>query len=199
MNSTTSTPSSTDGRRARGQANRRKIVAAMVELVRERSVTPTAEQVAVRAEVALRTVFRHFADMESLYREITTEVMQLITPLLSLPFHSSHWRGRLEEMLQRRSDLFEAILPFRIATDALRQHSPFLQENHEQMQQLQEQMLRRILPEHVLADRPLLAALNLLLSISAWQQLRHDQRLDAQTARQSISRAVAQLTRNCAD
>ena len=60
----------TDGRRARGHVSRSRIVAAMIELVREGCVAPTAEQVALRADVGLRTVFRHFDDMESLYREI---------------------------------------------------------------------------------------------------------------------------------
>ena len=95
MKSAQGTIKPVDGRRARGQANRNKLVAAMIELVREGSIAPTAEQVAARANVALRTVFRHFDDMESLYREIDTEIMQLITPLISTPFKTTDWRGRL--------------------------------------------------------------------------------------------------------
>ena len=50
----------TDGRRRRGEDNRARIVAALVALVREDNFTPGAEEVAIRADVSLRTVFRHF-------------------------------------------------------------------------------------------------------------------------------------------
>jgi AcrR family transcriptional regulator len=49
----------------RGARNRAAIVAALLELVGEGELEPTAEQVAERACVGTRTVFRHFADMES--------------------------------------------------------------------------------------------------------------------------------------
>lgn len=188
-----------DGRRARGQANRNKLVAAMVELVREGCIAPTAEQVAVRAQVALRTVFRHFDDMESLYREIDTEIMQRITPLISSPFKESSWRGRLRESIERRATLFETILPFRIATEALRHQSAFLQEKQQAIMQLQNATLQRILPPSILNQASTLAALNLLLSINAWQQLRLDQQLEQNQAREVMLEAAMALTAAFAD
>ena len=56
-----------DGRRKRSQTSRDKIVAAMLALVEEGAITPSAEQVATRARVGLRTVFRQYSDMETLY------------------------------------------------------------------------------------------------------------------------------------
>jgi AcrR family transcriptional regulator len=179
-----------DGRKARSQASRRKLVEAMIALVKEGSVAPTAEQVASRAAVGLRTVFRHFADMESLYREISTEVMRLITPQLSTPFKAADWRGRLDEMIERRSNLFEAILPFRIATETLRHSSPTLQQNQALLVQLQGNLLRRVLPEALQQDVVVLAALNLALGIGTWQQLRLEQHLDQATARRVMTLLV---------
>lgn len=43
----------------------------MLELVREGDISPSAELVAARADVGLRTVFRHFKDLDSLYREMS--------------------------------------------------------------------------------------------------------------------------------
>jgi len=63
-------PQETDGRRRRSADSRARIVAAMLELTRESALVPGAEQVALRAGVGLRTVFRHFQDMDSLYSEI---------------------------------------------------------------------------------------------------------------------------------
>lgn len=199
MNTAQGTQPPVDGRRARGQANRNKLVAAMIELVREGSIAPTAEQVAARAQVALRTVFRHFDDMESLYREIDTEIMQLITPLISSPFKATDWRGRLSESIERRAKLFETILPFRIATEALRHQSAFLQEKQQVIMQLQNATLQRILPPTIVAQKPTLAALNLLLSINAWQQLRLDQGLGQDMAKQVMLNSALALTASFAD
>jgi len=180
----------TDGRKARGQASRRKLVAAMIALVKEGKVAPTAEQVATRAEVGLRTVFRHFDVKERASREISTEVMQLITPQINQPFKGESWRERLDEVIERRSKMFEAILPFRIATETLRHTSPTLQQNQALLVQLQDTLLRRILPEALQQDPVLFAALNLVLGAGTWQQLRVEQKLDKVTARRTMTLLV---------
>ena len=46
----------------------------MFELLREDDMTPTALAVAERAGVGLRTVFRHFEDMESIFEDMTEEL-----------------------------------------------------------------------------------------------------------------------------
>lgn len=66
----------------RSIATRQKIVDAFTGLVVEGQLTPTAEQVARRADVGLRTVFRHFDDMDALYREISVDIDLQIQPLL---------------------------------------------------------------------------------------------------------------------
>jgi AcrR family transcriptional regulator len=58
-----------DGRTARGQRTRSSVVDALLALQEEGDLSPTAQQVAARAGVALRTVFGHFSDMETLWAE----------------------------------------------------------------------------------------------------------------------------------
>ena len=72
--STTITPRQRDGRRSRTVETRKRIVIAVAALVQEGKVTPTAEEVSARADVGLRTVFRHFDDMDTLYQEIDQEL-----------------------------------------------------------------------------------------------------------------------------
>ena len=74
-----------DGRKVRRRNNRRRIVAAMLELVRDGAISPGAEEVAERAGVGLRTVFRHFDDMESLYREMAEAMRHELQPLVAAP------------------------------------------------------------------------------------------------------------------
>ena len=63
-----------DGRLNRSVVTRNKIVETLTSLILEGQISPTAEQVALRANVGLRTVFRHFDNMDALYREISIDV-----------------------------------------------------------------------------------------------------------------------------
>src|SRR5262250_2073342 len=106
-----------DGRRQRSEASRERIVKAMLELIGEGNVSPSAEDVAVCGKVGLRTVFRHFDNMESLYRQINALMAAEIRPLLERQLTSKGWKERLAELIEKRSQLFERIMPFKIAAD----------------------------------------------------------------------------------
>ena len=105
-----------DGRRRRGMDNRARIVAAMLEIVRSGEVAPTAEQVAARADVGLRTVFRHFQDMDSLYQEMSVAIEGELLAVAARPFRSEDWRGRVIELVARRAFAFEKVAPYQRAS-----------------------------------------------------------------------------------
>jgi AcrR family transcriptional regulator len=63
-----SAPARIDGRRARGERTRLNVLEALLHLVEEGQLRPTAQEVAERAGVALRTVYHHFDDVEALRR-----------------------------------------------------------------------------------------------------------------------------------
>ena len=88
-----------DGRRVRGADNRKRIVDALLKLVEGGAVSPSAEQVAGEAGVGLRTVFRHFSDMDSLYREISERMTAEIKPIIEQPCVS------VFELIERRHNL----------------------------------------------------------------------------------------------
>lgn len=186
-----------DGRRARTAASRNKIISAFIELVREGALTPTAEQVASRAEVGLRTVYRHFDDMETLYREIATELRAMVVPLFDKPFKADDWQGRLEEIVERRCSVFEAILPFQLALQLHLHNSAFLAESQMQFIQLQGAMLRQALPPTLAQRSQVFDALNLLLSFSAWRRLRLEQQLSVKAAKQVMRFSTLTLAGAC--
>ena len=71
-----------DGRVRRSQRSGQAIVGALFELIGEGLLEPTAQQVAARARVGLRTVFRRFSDMESLFAEMDARLQAEAVPLL---------------------------------------------------------------------------------------------------------------------
>jgi AcrR family transcriptional regulator len=183
----------TDGRRIRRDNNRRRIVAAMLKLVRAGSISPAADEVAASAGVGLRTVFRHFDDMDSLYREMAQAMRHELEPLVSAPLASNDWQGRLFEMIDRRARLFERAMPFKNAADVHRHRSGFLRKDYESMRRAERSALQNALPAELTADAEFFESLDQALSFSTWQHLRRDQKLAPAQARQTIGYVVRAL------
>ena len=168
-------PPPVDGRRLRAEANRARIVAAMLELIREGYMTPPAEAVAERAGVGLRTVFRLFNDMDGLYREMHAMMLSRLSPIAAEPVVGADWRERLRNLIHRRVRLFEEMMPYQVAADAHRARSPFLQKEHQNLVRLQRYLATALLPEDIQADVQLVEMVDLAMSFDAWRRLRLDQ------------------------
>jgi AcrR family transcriptional regulator len=182
-----------DGRNRRSQHSRQKIIEAIIDLVREGAREPTAEQVAERAGLAMRTVFRHFNDMDSLYREISRRMQDEARDLLGVPAQGASWRETLHNTLDQWARLYEKLLPMRLASDALRHRSPFLQQDHARFIRMARQRLNDVLPAAIAADKSRFEAIDALLSYEVWIRLRRDQRLSAENARNTLHAAVDKL------
>jgi AcrR family transcriptional regulator len=185
-------PEETDGRRRRSLDSRARIVAAMLELARQTASPPSAEQVAQRAGVGLRTVFRHFQDMESLYAEMVGPVEEELRAWALRPFKAETWRERVMELIVRRSTAFEKVAPLRRASESLRASSTVLQAEHSMMTTSLRAILRGVIPKSAV-DAPTFEALDLLLGFEAWTRLRRDQGLTPAQARKVLQGAVRAL------
>jgi AcrR family transcriptional regulator len=186
-------PAEVDGRRLRSQGSRARIVAAMLGLIRDGEISPSAEQVAWRAGVGLRTVFRHFSDMASLYREMHEAIETELRTVAATPFRGRTWRERLLELVDRRAVAFDAIAPFRRAADVRRRGSTALQADHARLAEGLREILTRVAPEALRRDPARFEALDLLLSYEAWSRLRDDQGLSPRAARAALAAAVGAL------
>ncbi|THD35855.1 MAG: TetR/AcrR family transcriptional regulator [Sphingomonas sp.] len=181
-----------DGRHRRSHVSRDKIVAAMLELVAEGRIAPSADEVASRAKVGLRTVFRHFADMESLYAALTHTLAEQYEMWL-IPFDSSDWREQLIEVVERRTATYERLLPFKRAGDAHRHMSPAMQSHHTHILGIMRQRLLSFLPASITNDVLRFETIDLMLSFDVWERLRDQQKLDPTVARQIVEHEVVRL------
>jgi hypothetical protein len=66
--------------RLRSTRSRAAMVRAMMTLIRQGDMSPSAARVAEIASVSLRTVFRQFDDVDTLYREMTRIVEADVLP-----------------------------------------------------------------------------------------------------------------------
>ena len=175
-----------DGRVRRGARSREAIVNALFELVGEGSLQPTAEQVAERAGVQVRTVFRHFSDMESLHAELTTRLRVELNPIInSTPLEGS-LRERVEELVRRRATVYERLAPYKRSANTIRWRYDHLQAEHEAFVRELRDQLHAVFPEIRGSSSAAAAALELLTSFDAWERLRVDQRLGLDRARAAI-------------
>lgn len=185
--------SKTDGRLNRSIVTRKKIVDALTALIYEGHLSPTAEQVATRADVGLRTVFRHFDDMDSLYREIGLDLDAVIQPMIGQRLSGSTWQQRLEHSVQLRTEFFDRVAAIHLATQVHRHESAYLAQQVRQTVSLQRDLLQRQLSPEAAQDSTLFDALDVVLSIEVWIRLRREQGLSADAARQVVLRTVRAL------
>lgn len=106
----TTTAGSVDGRTARRDRGRTAVLEAALELFEEENLEPTPEQIALRAGVSTRSVYRYFADRDELVRAIIAHKQMQILPL----FHIENiGQGELDLRLSRfvdsRLEVHEAI------------------------------------------------------------------------------------------
>jgi len=183
----------TDGRRRRGQDNRARIVAALLDIIHAGEFSPSAEVVAARADVGLRTVFRHFQDMDSLYREMGVVIEAELRGVAATPFKAQDWRGRVLELIERRSAAFERIGPFLRASVVVRYRSSAMETENNRLAIVARAVLKAQLPPEVARDQLTFEALDLLLSFESWSRLRLIQGLTIKRARETLEAAVRAL------
>lgn len=185
-----------DGRVLRGERNHAAIVQAIYELVQATHLPPTVEEVARRAGVGTRTLFRQFEDLESLYQSLHDRLEGEIIAL-ALPVEPS---GQLEDdlraLIARRARIYEHMTPFRRAGRIARSTSAFLKDRDARATRVFRAMLVAVVGPHF---PPALAArdgaqsievLDVLLSFEAWDRMRDQQGLSVDRAKRVLLNAA---------
>ena len=185
-----------DGRRLRSSRSKQRIITALFELLAEGDMTPSAVDVAARAKVGMRTVFRHFEDMDKIYNEMALELSEAVIPMITAPYETTAWRDRLFECLEKRAELYEIVFPMKLCLTIRRFQSRFLEEQHQRDISYLRSALQTILPDEILNDRDVFGAIEAALDFSTWRQLRQDQERSVESAKKSIQLTLQGLIRD---
>lgn len=179
-----------DGRALRGVRSKRAIVDAILELVGEGAVEPTAQAVAERANVGLRSVFRHFSDMESLFAAMDERMLAGVELPISRGTPPGTLSKRARDLIAARVEFYEYIAPYKRAGNRRRSTSRFLTSRHRTLvRELRADLMRR-LPELAKQPGAVADALDLVLSFEAWDRLRSDSGLSRARAQAAVERAA---------
>jgi AcrR family transcriptional regulator len=188
----------TDGRVRRGEENRTALVEALISLYEDGELTPTATQIANRAGVAVRSVYGHFGDIETLANEVIERQVQLYGPLMDPTPIDGPLVERIEKLVARRAELFEAVAPVRRAGLLHVHDNETIASNLRRLARLlRVQVAKTFAPEIDDVRRPRSAALldgaDLLLSWEAWERLRTQQGCSLSRARRVLQDALIRL------
>ena len=189
-----------DGRRERRVRNRDAVVDAMLQLLREGELRPGGQQIADRAGVSLRTVFRHFDDLDSLMEAAVRQQLDHVGRLFDLAAINDRasLADRVDVLARHRERLFEEIAPVRRAGTRLAPfHAPVreaLSSSHRTLRRQLEQVFQRELAA-MPADvrRVAIEAADAASSFATWDAMRTDQRLSALRARAAMAAALTSL------
>jgi AcrR family transcriptional regulator len=177
----------TDGRNRRAAETRRKIIEAAKLMISETSVAPTVVGVARRADVSVRSVFQHFHDVESLFVTVMDSIRaDLVVP--EMPSASRPLNARIEDIVKVFAELFDKVVPLRVAAGQFVDHPVLLERSQQARQELRTATFEVFAPEFATlteqAREELADAIGAALSLDAWIVLRRRDKL-------SLERAVA--------
>lgn len=187
-----------DGRTRRARRTRDSVVAALLALMEEGDLAPTAVRVAARAGVALRTVYGHFADMEALRLEAGRRELDKIGAMSDVPDPGLPLAERLERFCASRARVHEALLPVMRGTRLQRPFSAQLDRNWSLFVEVGDDEVRHVFATELAALSPagvadLLDRLYLVSSTAAWDVLRDDRGLDPAAAHRVLAAGVTAL------
>jgi AcrR family transcriptional regulator len=184
---------SSDGRRQRSERSQTAIIKAALALMDEGTLVPTAQQIADRAGVGIRSFFRHFADMDSLFLAADEMLLSSYEAL----FEVDDRRGTLSERVARAIDLygnaFDQLRAIILCTQAQLWRSPKLRENYAWHQKRLRKELELWLPEVAALPKDRREALHAVASFDMWHRLREHQGLSPKASSDIVTSLVNDL------
>ena len=180
---------SKDGRVERTRRSKDSIVEALLSLYKDGNLVPTAQEVADRSGMGIRTVFRHFNEMEALFIAGDTLLHKRYNNK-STPSPDSSLEERCEELADLRVKNYARIRPYIMAAHAQAWKYRILRSNYRKLcTELRERMLIFI-PELNTKPQFCIDTAELTLSFESWQRLRYIQNLSQKDTKAAMLSAL---------
>lgn len=182
-----------DGRRQRSQRSHEKILRAYWELMLRGDMEPSAAAIAEHAGVGLRSVFRHFEDLDTLLLELMSLSYDEVMPQFLKPLKSINWKDKILELVERNVEIWERIKVPHTAGELGRFKSQILMDDYKRYRNLEISAIRAILPKDINNYDNVLFALDSTLSFSTMRRLREDRKLSIPKVKNIMSLLVKSI------
>lgn len=184
-----------DGRLARSARTFFAVVDALLGLIQEGNLRPTAAQVAERAGVSRRSVYLHFDNIEALLAAAADRHAVRTSDLWIGPSSQLPLNERIDELVARWSIALEEVSPVRRALALHRDTSTGAARCLRVARDAAVAELERVFAPELLGRAPharaeLLSAVEMTTSWSMWEQLRRQQGLPVDEAAGVVARML---------
>jgi len=191
----TDTSQEVDGRRLRREQNREAVLDALAELFSEGVYQPRANEIAERAGISPRSLFRYFDDIDDLNRATIERHLAAARPQLDIGIGpDASTKAKVECVVEARMRLFETIAPAaRAARGYALRHPLVAAQVRESRLHLRDQVYRLFAPELEGDRAELLPAIDALCSFETCELVRFDQGLSRAEAVSALVKALTAL------
>ena len=166
-----------DGRRLRSERSRTAIIEAGLALQREGTIVPTAQQIADRAGVGIRSFFRHFEDMEAMFVAVDEYARADYEALFIGGDREGSLSDRIRHAVERHADAYQDLTPMILGTQAQIWRYGVLRKNYARNQHGLRKDLEDWLPEIKALPKSKREAIDAIASFEMWHRLREYQNL----------------------
>jgi TetR/AcrR family transcriptional regulator, regulator of autoinduction and epiphytic fitness len=189
-----------DGRTVRAERTREAVVEALLALLDEGELSPTAERVARRAGVSERSIFQHFGDREALFEAAGRRQYDRVVPTLRPVDAALPLDERLGAFVEQRCRLFEQVKGVRRAALIKEHESESIATWLDAARKAKAIEVERVFSREITAvpegeRETVRSAMIAAAAWTYWENLRIQQKLGPEQARAAMRAALAALTR----
>lgn len=188
-----------DGRRLRRERNRAAVIEAMVALYDEGNLAPSSDEIAERAGLSPRSLFRYFEDIDDLVQAAIARQQQRIAPFLVLEIdHRQSFDARVAAFVKQRLGLLDAMGAVAQVARLRAPFQPLVQRELRQIRthlrgQLETRFARELAALETSRASAAVAALDVLCSFESYRLMRDDQGLSRGRVAAALTESLVQM------
>jgi AcrR family transcriptional regulator len=182
----------------RREANRESVIDALIELFEEGSYTPSSGEIAERAGISPRSLFRYFDDVDDLNRAAVERHLNTHRALFEIeidPDGPTH--TKIERFVDARVRLHETVAPAARAARLVEHRREVLARQLLETRTYMRAQVQRVFARELRGKRAaLLPAVDELCSFEAYEFMRTSHRMSRAKATAAITAALTQMLDN---
>jgi AcrR family transcriptional regulator len=188
-------PAQADGRRLRREQNRAAVIEALLALFRDGVYQPSTDEIATKAGLSARSLFRYFDDVNDLHRAAADRAVQRALPLVGLGARPDEPTGdKIRAVVSSRVRMFEETGPAARALRAASSRRDMLRGILDRNRSyLRHQISEVFGPEFALAGPAVEPAVQVLCSFESYELMRYAQGLSREDAEAATVAGISVL------
>jgi AcrR family transcriptional regulator len=182
-----------DGRLLRSERSRRLIIESMINLVDEGFLVPTAQQVAQRADVGIRSVFRHFDDMDDIFETANEIIFENVKSLFTGGDRTGVLEKRILHATEQLTSGYAVTKNFILSGKIRMWNTPVVRKNYLLNQKRLQKELENWIPEILQLDPLARQNAYAVGSFDYWHRLQEIQELQDRDCVLAISQQLKKI------